>query len=68
MDFSNELNQSDQAVLQAASQIFCSAIAAGKVNIANHSLMFSYSVKSAVRMANMVKHTVVTDEELPWPE
>ena len=68
MDLSNELNQSDQAVLQAASQIFCSAIATGKVNIANHSLMLSYSVKSAVRMANMVKHTVVSDEELPWPE
>jgi hypothetical protein len=68
MDLSNELNQSDQAILQAASQIFCSAITAGKVNIANHSLMLSYSIKSAVRMASMVKHTVVTDEELPWPE
>ena len=68
MDLSNELNQSDQAILQAASQIFCSAIAAGKVNIANHSLMLSYSIKSAVRMASLVKHTVVTDEELPWPE
>jgi hypothetical protein len=30
--------------------------------------MFSYSIKSAVRMASMVKHTVVSDEELPWPE
>ena len=68
MDFSDELNQSDQAILQAASQIFCSAIAAGKVTIANHGQMLSYSIKSAVRMASMVKHTVVTDEELPWPE
>jgi hypothetical protein len=30
MDLSNELNQSDQAILQAASQIFCSAITAEK--------------------------------------
>ncbi len=68
MDSRDELNQSDQAVLQAASQIFCTAIAAGKVNFANHGQMFSYSIKAAVRMASMVKHTVVTDEELPWPE
>jgi|COG998Drversion2_1049125.scaffolds.fasta_scaffold1238377_1 hypothetical protein len=68
MDFSDELNQSDQAILQAASQIFCSAIAAGKVNGENHTKVFSYSIKSALRMASIVKHTVVTDEEVPWPE
>lgn len=68
MDSSAELNQSDQAILRAASQIFCSAIAAGKVHAGNHAQVFSYSVKSAVRMANMVKHSVITNEELPWPE
>lgn len=68
MDSSAELSQSDQAILQAASQIFCSAIAAGKVHAGNHAQVFSYSVKSAVRMANMVKHSVITNEELPWPE
>jgi len=68
MDSSAELNQSDQAILQAASQIFCSAIAAGKVHAGNHAQVFSYSVKSAVRMASSVKHAVITNEELPWPE
>ena len=68
MESNTELNQSEQAILQAASQIFCSAIAAGKVHAGNHSHVFSYSVKSAVRMANSVKHAVITNEELPWPE
>ncbi len=68
MDLSNDLNESDQAILHAASQIFSSAIAAGNVNASNHTEMFSYAIKSAVRMASIIKHTVVTDEDLPWPQ
>ncbi len=68
MEPSTELNLSEQVILQAASQIFCSAIAAGKVHAGNHGQVISYSIKSAVRMANMVKHAAITNEELPWPE
>ncbi len=46
----------------------CSAISTGTVNRPNHIQIFSYSVKSAIRMASSVKHAVITSEELPWPE